>query len=86
MPDRTQSNRWIVQGEAVLSGALARHIEADPDVQRVAQIAPDVVVLTMTADRAQRLGLEVRGLIIEADTELEPQRPGSVHDRGSASA
>ena len=71
MTNRTQSRRWIVQGAAVSSGALARYIADDPEVKQLRQIASDVVVLDMPADRARRLGSEVPDLIIEADAELE---------------
>lgn len=64
------ASRWIVQGAPVASGALAKVLSGDPAVRLLARAAPDVVVLDMTADRAQRLRDEVQGLTIEKDAEL----------------
>ena len=63
---------WVVQGADVSSGALARHIHGDPALRLVRQIAPDVMVIAMTVERAERLEKEFAELIIESDAGLDP--------------
>jgi len=69
-PGKGAHSRWIVQGKAVTSGALAKHIEGDSEVLQLSRIAPDVVVLAMSEDRARRLGSELPGLLIDPDADL----------------
>ena len=65
-----EPSRWMVQGTAVSSGALLKHVQTAPDVHEVRRIAPDVVVLSMTAASAERLKAEFADLIIEPDADL----------------
>ena len=73
MVDPLRRKEWLVSGSAVASGALAKHVAGDPDVQTLAQVANDTVVLTMPSDRARRLASEMPGLIIE------PNDPPLIH-------
>jgi hypothetical protein len=71
--------RWIVQGDAVASGRLKDHIEADREITTLRQVAPDVIVLEMSAERAERLAREFGDeLLIEPDADLHlgPGFPG----------
>ena len=68
--DKMEPSHWMVQGTAVSSGALLEHVQADPDVREVRRIAPDVVVLSMTAASAERLKAEFADLIVEPDADL----------------
>lgn len=63
--------RWIVQGEEVSLGQLAKRISADPEISEVGRIAPDVVVLSMSGERAEQLRDEFgERLVIERDADL----------------
>jgi hypothetical protein len=62
--------QFIVQGEPVKSGRLAEHLKLQPAVQQVAQVASDVVILSMTATEAERLKAEFDSLVVEPDSPL----------------
>ena len=63
---------FIVQGEPVKSGRLADHLKNETSVKQVAQVAADVVVLSMTPSQADRLKSAFAGLIVEKDATLKP--------------
>jgi hypothetical protein len=70
-PISPRPDLWIVQGDEVSSGRLAKRIETDSGIERVRQIAPDVVVLSMSPERARRLKAEFgKRLVIERDADL----------------
>jgi hypothetical protein len=69
--DRDETVQWIAQGPDVSSGTLLEHVEADPGIRVVRRIAPDVVILSMTAARAEQLKNDFAGNHIEADTDLD---------------
>jgi hypothetical protein len=67
----TPQNRWIVQGKEVSSGRLVERIKTDSEITQVRQVAPDVVVLAMSPERAKQLKTEFGGeLAIEPDADL----------------
>jgi hypothetical protein len=68
--DKMEPSHWMVQGAAVASGALFKHMQANPDVREIRRIAPDVVVLSMTEASAERLKMEFADLIVEPDADL----------------
>ena len=70
-PISRRPNRWIVQGEEVSSGRLAEHIKTDSEIEEIRKIASDVVVLSMSPERAERLKAEFGNrLLIEPDVDL----------------
>jgi hypothetical protein len=69
----SRAEQWLVQGEAVSSGAVTSHIAGDPNVTEVGRLAKDVVVLSMSPDRAALLGTQFVGcLVIERNRDLVP--------------
>ena len=71
-PASSTPDRWIAQGQAVESEQFAELIKTDPEISEVSRIARDVAVLSMSADRAERLRHEFDGLVIERDREVNP--------------
>ena len=72
MADSNASQQFIVQGDPVQSGQLTEHLQREPGVKRVAQIAPDVVILSMTKTQADRLKSAFATLVVEPDSALKP--------------
>ena len=68
--DKMEPRFWMVQGPAVSSGALLKHLQADPDVSQVRRIAPDMLVLSMNVASAERLKAEFVDLNVEPDADL----------------
>ena len=67
-----REERWIVQGEEVASGRLRERIKTDSAITQLRQVARDVVVLAMSAERAEKLKSEFGAqLIIERDVDLK---------------
>jgi len=67
-----RAERWIVQGDDVASGRLGERIKSDSEITQVSQVAKDVVVLTMSAERAELLKREFgTELTIERDGDLK---------------
>jgi hypothetical protein len=67
-----RDERWIVQGQEVASGRLRDRIKTDSEITQVRQVAPDVVVLAMSAERAKKLKSEFGAqLVIERDADLK---------------
>ena len=65
-------DRWIVQGDEVSSGRLGERIKSDPEIKQVSRVAADVVVLSMSFERAEKLKAEFgEGIRIEPDLDLE---------------
>jgi hypothetical protein len=62
---------FIVQGEPVKSGELADHLKRDPGVKQVAQVAPDVVILSMTNTQANRLKSAFTTIVVEPNSTLK---------------
>jgi ABC-type Fe3+-hydroxamate transport system substrate-binding protein len=71
MADPNSPQQFIVQGEPVKSGQLADHLKREPGVKRIAQIAPDVVILSMTNTQADRLKSEFTTIVVEPDSTLK---------------
>ena len=71
MADPNSPQEFIVQGEPVKSGQLADHLRSEPGVKRIAQIAPDVVVLSMTNTQADRLKSAFATLVVEPNSTLK---------------
>jgi len=66
-----QPERWIVQGDDVASGKLRDRIKSDSAITQLSQVARDVVVLAMSAERADQLKREFGAqLTIERDEDL----------------
>ena len=64
-PQTTRSDdRWIVQGDDVASGQLRKRIKTDPEIKQIRQVARDVVVLAMSAERAEKLKNEFGAQLI----------------------
>lgn len=62
---------WIVQGKEVASGQLAERIKPDPEITEVRRVAHDVVVLRMSAQKAEKLRGEFgEQLVVERDADL----------------
>jgi hypothetical protein len=62
---------WLVQGEAVKSGALLQQAAGHRDVRLVKQIASDVVLVEMTAARARQFTARFGpDLIVERDRPI----------------
>ncbi|HEV7718361.1 MAG TPA: hypothetical protein VGO70_05225 [Arsenicitalea sp.] len=71
-PDGVREN-WLVQGQAVTSGALLQAIAGDPGVHVLNRIASDTLLLEMTPTRAEQLKARFGpALIIEPDQPLDP--------------
>ena len=71
MADSNSPQEFIVQGEPVKSGELADHLKRDPSVHRIAQVAPDVVILSMTKIQADRLKSAFATLVVEPNSALK---------------
>ena len=71
MADSDSPQEFIVQGEPVKSGQLADHLRREPGVKRIAQIAPDVVILSMTNTQANRLKSEFTTIVVEPNSTLK---------------
>ena len=71
MADSDSPQEFIVQGEPVKSGQLADHLRSEPGVKRIAQIAPDVVILSMTKTQADRLKSAFATLVVEPNSALK---------------
>jgi ABC-type Fe3+-hydroxamate transport system substrate-binding protein len=71
MADSDSPQEFIVQGEPVKSGQLADHLRREPGVKRIAQVAPDVVILSMTNTQADRLKSEFTTIVVEPDSTLK---------------
>jgi len=71
MADPNSPQQFIVQGEPVKSGQLADHLKSEPGVKRIAQIAPDVVILSMTNTQANRLKSVFTTIVVEPDSTLK---------------
>jgi hypothetical protein len=71
MADSNSPQQFIVQGEPVKSGQLADHLKREPGVKRIAQIAPDVVILSMTNTQANRLRSEFTTIVVEPNSTLK---------------
>jgi hypothetical protein len=66
------ATRWIVQGDEVASGRLMERLKGDSAVTPVRQIAKDVLVLAMSAERADQLKKEFGArLVVEPDADLK---------------
>jgi hypothetical protein len=66
-----RAERWIVQGDDVVSGRLQERIKSDSEITQVRQVARDVVVLAMSVERANKLKREFGAqLNIERDADL----------------
>ena len=64
---------WLAQGPAVASGRLAELVAADPKVQELRRLAPDLVVLLATAETTARLQAACGSdLVVEKDEPLAP--------------
>jgi hypothetical protein len=75
MADPNSPQEFIVQGEPVKSGQLADHLRLEPDVKRIAQVAPDVVILSMTNTQAHRLKSAFTTLVVEPNSALKQFDP-----------
>jgi len=71
MADSNSPQQFIVQGEPVKSGQLADHLKREPGVKLIAQIAPDVVILSMTNAQANRLKSEFTTIVVEPNSTLK---------------
>jgi len=71
MADSNSPQQFIVQGEPVKSGQLADHLKREPDVKLIAQIAPDVVILSMTNTQANRLKSAFATIVVEPNSTLK---------------
>jgi hypothetical protein len=66
-----RQERWIVQGDDVASGKLRDRIKSDSAITQLSQVARDVVVLAMSAERADQLKREFGAkLTVERDEDL----------------
>lgn len=65
-----QTALWIVQGPDVVSGKLD-HVLDVLKIQRLERVAADTIVVSMTADSAERLQAEFPRLIVEPNRDLE---------------
>lgn len=76
MADSNAPQEFIVQGEPVRSGQLADHLKREPGVKPVAQVAPDVVILSMTKTQADRLKSTFATIVVEPNSALKPFTTG----------
>jgi hypothetical protein len=68
--------QWLAQGAAVASGRLAALVAAEPDLQELRRLGPDLVVLRATAAQVARLQAACPGeLMVEKDEPLAPPSP-----------
>jgi hypothetical protein len=68
----TARAHWIVQGDEVASGRLMERVKQDAEITLVRQIAPDVCLLAMTPERADKLKKEAGPrLVVEPDADLK---------------
>ena len=72
MADSNTSQQFIVQGDPVRSGQLNEHLRGEAGVTRIAQVAPDVVILAMTKTQADRLKSTFATLVVEPNSALKP--------------
>jgi hypothetical protein len=72
MADPDAPQEFIVQGEPVKSGQLADHLRREPGVKPVSQVAPDVVILSMTKTQADRLKSAFATIVVEPNSALKP--------------
>lgn len=71
--DASRSDQWLVQGNDVATGSLIDHIASDPNIRQLQRIATDVVVLSMSPDRAAQLRTQFGNrLVIEKNKDLIP--------------
>jgi hypothetical protein len=66
-----EQKRWMVQGEAVSTGALSGLLATTPEIQVVRRIASDIVVITATESAVNRLKAEFMNLSVVPDEFLE---------------
>jgi hypothetical protein len=66
-----EQKRWMVQGEAVSTDAIAGLLEITPEIQVVRRIASDIVVITATESAVNRLKAEFMNLSVVPDEFLE---------------
>jgi len=74
MADSNSPQEYIVQGEPVTSGQLADHLTREPNVKnvkQVGQIAPDVVILSMTKTQADHLRSTFSTIVVEPNAPLK---------------
>jgi len=71
MADSNTPQEFIVQGEPVRSGQLANHLSREPSVKRVGQVAPDVVILSMTKTQADHLRSTFSTIVVEPNAPLK---------------
>ena len=71
MADPNSPQEFIVQGEPVRSGELAVHLKRDPGVRKITQVAPDVVILSMTNQQADGLKSAFAALVVEPNSALK---------------
>jgi ABC-type Fe3+-hydroxamate transport system substrate-binding protein len=72
MADSNSPQEFIVQGEPVKSGQLADHLKREPGVKQIAQVAPDVVIVSMTNTQADRLKSTFSTIVVEPNSALKP--------------
>jgi hypothetical protein len=72
MADSNSPQEFIVQGEPVKSGQLADHLKREPGVKQIAQVAPDVVIVSMTHAQADRLKSTFTSIMVEPNSALKP--------------
>jgi|tagenome__1003787_1003787.scaffolds.fasta_scaffold20892704_2 hypothetical protein len=71
-PSKAGEGQYIVQGADVASGRLMEHVKADEAITPVRQIAKDVLVLSMTPERADQLKQHFGAqLVVERDADLK---------------
>ncbi|MGJ5175758.1 hypothetical protein ACQR16_18135 [Bradyrhizobium oligotrophicum] len=76
MADSNTPQEFIVQGEPVKSGQLADHLRGEPNVKRVGQVAPDVVILSMTKTQADHLRSTFSTIVVEPNAQLKSYGAG----------
>jgi len=76
MADSNSPQEFIVQGEPVTSGQLADHLSREPNVKQVGQVAPDVVILSMTKTQADHLRSKFSTIVVEPNAPLKSFGPG----------
>ena len=62
---------FIVQGEPVKSGRLSDHLKNETGVKQIAQVAPDVVILSMTPTQASLLKSKFDTIVLERNSALK---------------
>jgi hypothetical protein len=66
---------WIVQGPAVANGDVSALVNADPHISEHRRVADDVVVLSMSDERAKTFKSEVGpSTLIEQDQDIPDPR------------